>query len=82
MIINQQNFHSNREISITDFLLKTNYIQTSKHKLANWYIFLMQNLIQKTNATDASGNPVFGDIGVYTQQEVCYYLLMLPLPSF
>ncbi|MED6131818.1 ATP-dependent 6-phosphofructokinase 5, chloroplastic, variant 2 [Stylosanthes scabra] len=28
-----------------------------------------QNLLQKTNATDASGNVVFGDIGVYIQQE-------------
>nr|XP_028950304.1 ATP-dependent 6-phosphofructokinase 5, chloroplastic-like [Malus domestica] len=28
-----------------------------------------QNLIQKTNATDASGNMVFGDIGVHIQQE-------------
>jgi len=31
----------------------------------------MQNLLQKTNATDLSGNVVFGDIGVYIQQEVC-----------
>jgi len=31
----------------------------------------MQNLLQKTHATDASGNVVFGDIGVYIQQEVC-----------
>lgn len=30
----------------------------------------MQNLLQKTNATDASGNVVFGDIGVHIQQEV------------
>ena len=30
----------------------------------------MQNLIEKTNATDASGNIVFGDIGVHIQQEV------------
>jgi len=37
----------------------------------------MQNLLQKTNATDASGNPVFRDIGVYIQQEVCYYLFMM-----
>lgn len=40
-------------------------------------IFLMQNLLKKTNATDASGNVIFGDIGVYIQQEVCYYLLIL-----
>jgi 6-phosphofructokinase 1 len=30
----------------------------------------MQNLLQKTNDTDASGNVKFGDIGVYIQQEV------------
>lgn len=35
----------------------------------------MQNLLQKTNATDASGNIVFGDIGVHIQQEVCNYLI-------
>ncbi|BAT99470.1 hypothetical protein LR48_Vigan03g314800 [Vigna angularis] len=28
-----------------------------------------QNLLQKTNATDASGNTLFRDIGVYIQQE-------------
>ncbi|KAK9949428.1 hypothetical protein M0R45_004950 [Rubus argutus] len=28
-----------------------------------------QNLLQKTNATDASGNVIFGDIGVHIQQE-------------
>ncbi|KAL1327485.1 hypothetical protein HN51_037535 [Arachis hypogaea] len=32
-----------------------------------------QNLLQKTNATDASGNVVFGDIGVYIQQETKKY---------
>nr|KYP42442.1 hypothetical protein KK1_036131 [Cajanus cajan] len=32
-----------------------------------------QNLLQKTNATDASGNIVFGDIGVYIQQETKKY---------
>ncbi|KAJ1399532.1 Pyrophosphate-dependent phosphofructokinase [Sesbania bispinosa] len=32
-----------------------------------------QNLLQKTNATDASGNTVLGDIGVYTQQETKKY---------
>ncbi|TKY69929.1 ATP-dependent 6-phosphofructokinase 5 [Spatholobus suberectus] len=32
-----------------------------------------QNLLQKTNATDASGNTVFRDIGVYTQQETKKY---------
>ncbi|XP_043805757.1 ATP-dependent 6-phosphofructokinase 5, chloroplastic isoform X2 [Manihot esculenta] len=29
-----------------------------------------QNFLEKTNATDASGNIVFGDIGVHIQQEV------------
>ena len=35
----------------------------------------MQNFLQKTNATDASGNIVLGDIGVHIQQEVwdCIY---------
>ncbi|BAT74744.1 hypothetical protein VIGAN_01249100 [Vigna angularis var. angularis] len=32
-----------------------------------------QNLLQKTNATDASGNVVLGDIGVYIQQEIKKY---------
>ncbi|KAJ1442143.1 Pyrophosphate-dependent phosphofructokinase [Sesbania bispinosa] len=32
-----------------------------------------QNLLQKTNAKDASGNIVFGDIGVYIQQETKKY---------
>lgn len=36
----------------------------------------MQNLIQKTNAKDASGNVVFGDIGVHIQQEVGVSVLM------
>lgn len=31
---------------------------------------LMQDFIQKTNATDASGNIVLGDIGVHLQQQV------------
>lgn len=34
----------------------------------------MQNYLQKTNATDASGNVVLGDIGVYLQQEVGAFL--------
>jgi len=37
----------------------------------------MQNLLQKTNDTDASGNAKLGDIGVYIQQEVRYYLFMV-----
>ncbi|XP_058087973.1 ATP-dependent 6-phosphofructokinase 5, chloroplastic [Magnolia sinica] len=32
-----------------------------------------QDLLKKTNATDASGNIVLGDIGVYTQQETKKY---------
>ncbi|CAL0311864.1 unnamed protein product [Lupinus luteus] len=32
-----------------------------------------QDLLQKTNATDASGNAIFGDIGVYIQQETKKY---------
>ncbi|CAJ2647405.1 ATP-dependent 6-phosphofructokinase 5, chloroplastic-like [Trifolium pratense] len=32
-----------------------------------------QNLLQKTNDTDASGNVKFGDIGVYIQQETKKY---------
>ena len=34
------------------------------------FCFCVQNLLEKTNATDASGNVVLGDIGVYIQQEV------------
>lgn len=30
----------------------------------------MQSFLEKTNAKDASGNVVFGDIGVHIQQEV------------
>jgi len=48
---------------------------TSKHR--NWLTgtLFVQNLLQNTNAKDASGNIVFGDIGVYIQQEVCIYCL-------
>lgn len=31
---------------------------------------LMQDFLHKTNATDASGNIVLGDIGVHLQQQV------------
>lgn len=34
------------------------------------FSFCIQDLLQKTNATDASGNIVLGDIGVHIQQEV------------
>jgi hypothetical protein len=30
----------------------------------------MQNFLEKTNAKDASGNAVLGDVGVHIQQEV------------
>lgn len=30
----------------------------------------LQDFLEKTNAKDASGNAVLGDIGVYLQQEV------------
>ncbi|KAF1874707.1 hypothetical protein Lal_00007321 [Lupinus albus] len=36
-----------------------------------------QGLLQKTNATNASGNIILGDIGVYTQQEACHNLLSM-----
>ena len=39
-------------------------------------VLFMQNLIERTNATDASGNMVFGDIGVHIQQEVGDSVLM------
>ncbi|KAL9241377.1 hypothetical protein vseg_015497 [Gypsophila vaccaria] len=32
-----------------------------------------QSLLEKTNATDASGNPVLGDTGVFIQQEIKKY---------
>lgn len=38
---------------------------------ALWYLFLFQELLEKSNATDASGNVVLGDIGVHIQQKVC-----------
>jgi len=38
-------------------------------------MFMMQNFLGRTNATDASGNTVLGDFGVHIQQEVsdCLY---------
>lgn len=33
-------------------------------------MFCLQDLLEKTNATDASGNAVLSDVGVYIQQEV------------
>jgi hypothetical protein len=45
-----------------------------------WFVlernmFMMQNFLGRTNATDASGNTVLGDFGVHIQQEVsdCLY---------
>ncbi|KAL5753356.1 hypothetical protein ACOSP7_023533 [Xanthoceras sorbifolium] len=40
-----------------------------------------QNLIEKTNATDASGNIVLGDVGVHIQQEVKKYFKEIGIPS-
>ncbi|KAK8492932.1 hypothetical protein V6N13_076683 [Hibiscus sabdariffa] len=40
-----------------------------------------QNLIEKTNATDASGNIVLGDIGVHIQQETKKYFKELGIPA-
>ncbi|GAB2232124.1 hypothetical protein Drorol1_Dr00011147 [Drosera rotundifolia] len=40
-----------------------------------------QNLIEKTNARDASGNTVFGDIGVYIQQEIKKHFKELCTPA-
>lgn len=39
---------------------------------------LMQDFLHKTNATDASGNIVLGDIGVHLQQQVsgCSFTLL------
>jgi len=33
--------------------------------------FFLQDLLQKSGATDASGNVIFSDIGVHMQQKVC-----------
>lgn len=44
------------------------------------FIFYLQNFLKKTNATDASGNIVLGDIGVHLQQEVgdlCFYMVLI-----
>ncbi|GKV23496.1 hypothetical protein SLEP1_g33211 [Rubroshorea leprosula] len=40
-----------------------------------------QDLLQKTNATDASGNIVFGDIGVHIQQETKKYFREIGVPA-
>ncbi|XP_022740459.1 ATP-dependent 6-phosphofructokinase 5, chloroplastic [Durio zibethinus] len=40
-----------------------------------------QNLVQKTNATDASGNIVFGDFGVHIQQEIKKYFKEIGIPA-
>ncbi|KAM0949049.1 putative 6-phosphofructokinase [Dioscorea sansibarensis] len=40
-----------------------------------------QNLVEKTNATDASGNIVYGDIGVHIQQETKKYFKNIGMPA-
>jgi len=35
------------------------------------FSFFLQDLLQKSGATDASGNVIFSDIGVHMQQKVC-----------
>lgn len=40
-----------------------------------------QNLLRKTNATDASGNTLLGDIGVHIQQEIKKYFKELGKPA-
>ncbi|KAJ9670206.1 hypothetical protein PVL29_026634 [Vitis rotundifolia] len=40
-----------------------------------------QNFLEKTNATDASGNIVFGDIGVHIQQETKKYFKAIGNPA-
>lgn len=40
-----------------------------------------QNLLRKTNATDASGNTLLGDIGVHIQQEIKKYFKELGQPA-
>jgi hypothetical protein len=46
---------------------------------------LLQDWLQKSNATDASGNPVLSDIGVHIQQKVrflIYFSLFLQLYDY
>ncbi|XVF59084.1 hypothetical protein PTKIN_Ptkin07bG0246400 [Pterospermum kingtungense] len=40
-----------------------------------------QNLIEKTNVTDASGNIVLGDFGVHIQQEIKKYFKEIGVPA-
>ncbi|CAM8891105.1 unnamed protein product [Rhodiola kirilowii] len=40
-----------------------------------------QNLVQRTNAKDASGNTVFGDIGVLITQEIKKYFKEIGVPA-
>jgi hypothetical protein len=35
--------------------------------------FLLQELLQNSGATDASGNAILSDIGVHMQQKVCIW---------
>ena len=36
-------------------------------------LFFLQDLLQKSGATDASGNVIFSDIGVHMLQKVCIW---------
>ncbi|XP_077224548.1 ATP-dependent 6-phosphofructokinase 5, chloroplastic-like [Tasmannia lanceolata] len=40
-----------------------------------------QDLLQKSNATDASGNVVFGDIGVHIQQQIKKHFREIDVPA-
>ncbi|XP_028098165.1 ATP-dependent 6-phosphofructokinase 5, chloroplastic-like [Camellia sinensis] len=48
----------------------------------NFILFsFMQDFLQKTNAKDASGNIVFGDIGVHLQHETKKYFKEIGIPA-
>lgn len=51
-------------------MLRLCYFDADKTNKKIILLLSMQNFLEKTNATDASGNIVFGDIGVHIQQEV------------
>ena len=55
---------------------------SSSFGLKCFVIFLMQSLIKKTNATDASGNIVLGDVGVLIQQEVGDFIFIFIFTYF
>lgn len=58
------------------------YCLSSSFGLKCFVIFLMQSLIKKTNATDASGNIVLGDVGVLIQQEVGDFIFIFIFTYF